>query len=118
MSYIRSFVIGASLPVVILFYIIVLNITNKNFSYEKYSIMAPLYFGIMNVISLYLANKFNLSLRNRLFFTSIVSFILVIIFARMTKAYRNINWNMYYLSIIVLHMFAYNFIIYNLEKLV
>lgn len=120
MDYLKSFVIGSSFSVFIIFYLMVFNLSNniKQYSNEKYAIIAPFYFGIMNVISLYIGKKFDLTLRERLLIISVTSIILVISYVKIFNVYNltNSEWNTYYLTIIITHLFAFNIIIYLLEK--
>jgi hypothetical protein len=78
-----------------------------------------LYIGLMNMISALLANQFGWSLRERLFYISIVSGIIVSTFSTLSNAYNFPNkkdWYKYYLKIMLKHFFTYNGIIYLLEK--
>ena len=77
-DYIRSFIIGASLPVMIpyLLGLFILNDKYKNFSnkhFEGYVIVAPLYFGIMNTLFLYFSKRYDWTLQERLLYAGIVS---------------------------------------------
>ena len=62
MKYLKEFIIGSSIMVVLPFYYIVYNSkSKKTYSYYLYTLAAPLWFGIWNIISLIIAEKFNLS---------------------------------------------------------
>ena len=104
-EYIRSFVIGSSLPVFIPFFLKVANINDKykNYSYESYSIIAPLYFGILNIISLLISKNFNLTTKQRCFFTSIISPLLVILFVKLVGSYNynQTDWLYYIFNIFI-----------------
>lgn len=119
MSALKSFVIGSSFPVFILFFLAVRNISNdtKNYSYDDYTIVAPIYLGTMNVISLYLSNYLNLSLRERYLLIGIISPIIVIVFGRLINSYNYTNeeWLKYSIRLIIKHFTIYNVIMYNLE---
>lgn len=121
MNYLKSFVIGSSWGAVIMFYATVFNInTNiRNYSDKQYAMIAPLYLGIMNMASLYLAQMFNLSLQQRLFLISIISIILVISFAKLTNVYNftTNEWKTYYIGVVVHYLIVFNIIIYGLERL-
>src|SRR4029078_1265178 len=113
-----SFIIGTSIIVLFLFYIGVIYNKNKTYSFELYVFLAPLYFGLMNAISKYIANKYNINERKRLLITSIISAILISTLATLKPAY-NYNqkeWIRYYIYIFIKHLFIYNIIIYYLEK--
>ena len=62
-NYLKGFIIGSSLPVFALFLYNVSKMKNINYSYENYSLLAPLYFGIMTCFILLLQNKTKMSLR-------------------------------------------------------
>ena len=69
MKYLREFVIGSSwLVFVQSLYMAIYNRPEKNWSYEKYSLIAPVWFGIWNVISLMFAEYFGLNIRMRFIF--------------------------------------------------
>ncbi len=120
-EYIRSFIIGTSLLVVLQFYLSVRHISDtvKNYSYKNYTIIAPLYFGIMNALSLYVGKKYGWSLRERLFYTSIFSGLFVPLFTYATKSYnfKNISeWVTYAIKVFIRHFITYNLIIYSIEN--
>lgn len=121
MGYLKSFIIGSSWFVFVLFFISVMKISNKikNYSYESYTIIAPLYLGLMNAFSLYLARTFNLTLRQRYILIGLISPIIVIIFARITNSYNFSpnQWYSYYLRITIKHFLIFNIIVYYLELL-
>jgi len=117
-QYIESFVIGSSFPVFVLFFYGVLNLKNRNFSYEDYTFKAPLYFGILNVLSLYIGNKFGLSLQQRLFITSLISSFYIISTIKKSKAWNfktEKRWYLQYILVFLSHLFTFNVIIYFLE---
>lgn len=122
-EYLRSFVIGSSFPVFFLWFLRVRNIKKKSWTYENYSLINPFYFGMMNMISLYLSKKYKeleWDLRKRLIVIGIISPLLVSTLTTIFNFYSFTNvsqYLMYYLKIFIWHFFTYNFIIYNLENL-
>ena len=74
-EYLRSFVIGSSCLVFLPYFYIVSNFDPRqfNFDYTLYTYFAPIALGIMNLISLLLAKKFNISTKNRFLYTSIIA---------------------------------------------
>ena len=120
MDYLRSFVIGSSFLVCVLFFFGVQNVAPniKNYTYEDYTLVAPVYLGLMNAFSLYLAKKFSLSLRMRYIVIGIISPLIVISFARLSNSYNftNDKWKTYYMKLIMKHFMIFNIIVYNLEK--
>ena len=117
MSYLKSFIVGSSYPVFVLFFINVQRI-EKNYKYEQYTLIAPLYFGLINMLSLYIQNMFTLDFRQRYIYISILSSIIVSNIAYFSNAYNYtvLQWIWYFFRIFVLHFITFNFIIFNLQK--
>lgn len=117
-TYLKSFIIGSSLIIVLPFYLSVQNIKLKNYSYQNYILIAPFYFAVMNVLSLFLSINYNWSLKQRLLYISLMSPLIVITFAGLTNSYNFTakQWSLYALRIILMHFLTYNVIIYLLEK--
>jgi len=123
MKYVRDFVIGSSFIVVAPFLAWTGYPHKKNtmqYSYYHYSLVTPIWFGVLNVLSSIMGKKFNLTKRERFFIISIISGLGVIIGARNFKFYiRNTNeWYTYSLYIMVNHLLVWNIVIYNLDKYV
>lgn len=119
-EYLKSFIIGPSYPVFILFFkqILLLNDEIRNCTYEKYTIVAPLFLGAVNVLSFYIGNKLGMSLEKRLLYTSILAAILVMIYASIKKSYNMTNqqWRRYYAQVMMTYLVTFNVIIYAIEK--
>jgi len=116
--YLKEFVIGSSYPVSLLFFLVVMNISDKNYSYESYTLIAPVYLGLMNVLSAYLQNKFDLTLRERFYLIGIISPVIIVLFAYFYKAYpftTTKQWLTYAIRLIIKHFLIFNLIVYNLE---
>ena len=80
MDYLRSFAIGTS-GIVSFQHLAALALKDKNyydFSFKLYSIVAPIYFGLMAILSTYLRKSNNWSLEKSLFITSIISIVFVV----------------------------------------
>ena len=73
MKYLRDFIILSSILIILPFYYSTYNSSQKTYSYYNYTLLAPLWFGLFNVISLIIAEQFNLSKRLRFFTISIIS---------------------------------------------
>lgn len=120
MDYLRSFTIASSWLVFVGFFLRVANIppSIRNYSYEFYTVAAPLYFGIMNMLSLYLAKHLDLSLRQRMLLISVISILVVLMIAVGAKSYDwdQFDFKWYAFRIFVFHMLAYNVVIYLLER--
>ena len=122
MEYLRAFVIGSSMLVFLPHFIAVANLdeTKMNYTYKQYTFVAPLYYGIMNMISLYLALLFHLSDRNRYLLIGTASPLLVVSFSYLFKTYtyENKEWINYAIGLFVKHFLIWNVIVYNLNKFV
>ena len=120
-DYVLSFVIGSSILVYMMWVLSLrrLDMDYYNFSGYNYFILAPLYFGIMNVISFYLAKKTGASDLTRLLVTSVISSLIVI---NLVYRYKLYNWKdknkkyKYPLMSITGHLITYFIIIYVLER--
>lgn len=106
MNFIKHFIIGSSFPIILPFFYIVghklSEEEDKNYELRKYILIAPLYLGLMNVIR----NRYKLSLPQ----ISVISTVIVSIFAKYTKSYNFTTfqeWFFYILSIFIQHTIAY-----------
>lgn len=115
---ILAFIIGSSYVVTLPFFLRVMNVKNKNYSYRSYTVIAPIYMGLMNMFALYLRNRYNLSLEKSLGVTSLISSILIILWATASKAYSNQNIVIYSIEIFIRHFITFNVLIYILYKIV
>ena len=119
MKYIKEFVIGSSLPVFLPFFYIVQNSKSiKTYSYYHYTLLAPLWFGLWNMISLIIAEKFGLSKRLRFLIISIISYLSILVIVTYTKKYKftSAEWRKYYLNQLIRYFIVWNIVIYNLDK--
>lgn len=113
---VRAFVIGSSFVTALPFELAV--ILMGQIDYKKYSFAAPLYFGVMNVISAWLFPD-EITLSQRLWWTSIFSILFVLGLVRVTKPYpfvTKMQWVEYATGLCILHLFVWNYIIAFLEK--
>ena len=118
MKYLKEFIIGSSFPVVASFYYGAYH-REKNFEYFPYTLAAPIWFGIWNILSLLIAEKYKLSLRMRFLVVSILSVISIAILQQtflFPYNYTKEEWNYYYTQQFIKYMITWNLIIYNLEK--
>ena len=66
MKYLKQFIIGSSYPVFFSFYYSVKNSQpKKTYKYYDYTLAAPVWFGVWNIISLILAERLNLTINMR-----------------------------------------------------
>jgi len=119
MKYLKELIIGSSFPVVVLFYYGSYYNTKKTYDYFQYTLAAPIWFGVWNMISLIIAEKYNLSKRSRFLIVSILSVLSIGILQQtilFPYNYTIEEWNEYYIYIFIKYMFVWNIIIYNLDK--
>jgi hypothetical protein len=119
-EYLRAFVIGSSFLVFLPFFYSVYNFKKEkfNFSYDIYTFLAPPALGIMNVISLLIANKFNISKKNRFLLTSFIAPTLVLLTVVFLNIYNYTfeEWVSHTVQLYLLYFIVVNVIIYNLDK--
>lgn len=121
-NYLRAFVIASSILVVLPHFIGVaqLDTTKMNYTYEEYTIVAPIYYGLMNMISLFLAISLNLSSRERYILNGTISPLLVISFSYLSNAYiyDTEEWLKYGIHLFIKHFLIWNVVIFLLDKYV
>lgn len=117
MESLKHFLVGASWPVFILFFMSVLKIKPeiRNYRYETYTLVAPVYLGLMNVIGkMFFKEK-------QYLYTGLMSGSIVAIIATLLKSYNFTTmkeWIRYYVSVVLRHLIAHFVIIQNLELLI
>jgi len=121
-EYLRAFVIGSSFIVFAPFFYVIYNLNSKskNYTNTEYSVIAPLGLGIINVISLLIANLFGLSRRMRYLVASILTPICLINIAYFLKLYNfsTKSWFRYGLNVFLFYFFILNVVMYFLDKYV
>ena len=120
MKYLKQFLAGSSSIVVIPFYYGFNKLKRKEYSFFNYSIIAPLWFGIWNVLSFILAEQLKLSIKQRFLFISLISCLSIVIFNKYNNTYdfTNKQWQKYYSMMIFAYLFTWNIVIYNIENLI
>tara|TARA_Y100000992_G_C21259673_1_gene490556 strand:+ start:43 stop:504 length:462 start_codon:yes stop_codon:yes gene_type:complete len=89
------------------------------YTYYSYTLTLPIYFGILNIISLIIADHFKLSKRMRFVIIAIISSIIIMITTTIDNIY---NWTtkreqiQYYINLFIGYMFLWNIIVYNIDK--
>ena len=120
MKYIKQFIIGSSLPSVLLFYNFVYNMKkNIKYTYYQYTLFAPFVLGMANVASLIIAEKCDLSYEDRFRLITILLYLYTIIVIHILKLYNFNNMKeriKYYISLLILYIIVWNYIIYSIEK--
>ena len=122
MEYLRAFVIASSFLVFLPHFIAVagLDETKINYTYKQYTFVAPLYYGLMNMLSLYIALQFHLSNRQRYLVIGTLSPLIVISFSYFFKTYdyKGNEWLQYGLGLFIKHFLIWNLIVYTLNEYV
>jgi hypothetical protein len=122
MEYLRAFVIGSSFLVFLPHFIAVagLDESRLNYTYKQYTFVAPLYYGVMNAISLYIALRLKLSDRQRYILIGVLSPLIVISFSYLFKTYdyQGPQWMTYGAGLFVKHFLIWNIIVYYLNRVV
>ncbi len=119
-EYLRAFVIGSSYLVFFPHFLAVGMADEKqlNYTYKQYTFVAPLYLGLMNMISLFFANTYNLSRRTRYILFGSISPLIVSSFSYLfqTYNYSTEKWIIYVIGLFSKHFLIFNIIIYSLDK--
>ena len=120
MKYLKQFVIGSSIIPTIWYLFSVKNNDRKTYDYFNYSIVAPIWFGLWNMLSLYIAESHGLDMNKRFLVVSILSAFAIMIIAKMMKSYdyTEEEWMKYNVYIFIKYMIVWNLIIYNVERLI
>jgi len=119
-EYVKDFIIGSSWPVFILYFYGVSKFPDniKNYSYTKYTFIAPLILGLFNVMGHIMANAFGLSRTQRFVLTGIVSAICVASFITLFKMYNfstQDEWITQYITLLIIYIFVFAIIVNNLD---
>jgi len=122
MEYLRAFVLGSSFLVFLPHFIAVAGLDEAkiNYTYKQYTFVAPVYYGVMNMISLYLALLFNLSNRKRYLLIGTISPFIVISFSYLFKTYdyQGDEWLQYGIGLFFKHFLIWNIIVYSLNEFI
>lgn len=119
MNLLRHFIIGGSFPIVFSFYYSVFyQQPKKNYSYFNYSMIAPVYLGLFNVILNVVGNKYKWSMLKRYLIFSIISWLTTITISTNLKSYNFTpkEWNRYYIYLLTKYIIVWNILVINLEK--
>ena len=119
MKYLKQFVVGSSFLVFFQFYYSAKNHQpKKTYDYYRYTLVAPIWFGLWNIISLIIAEKYKLNFEKRFLLISFISALSIMIISTKLRSYnftRN-EWYKYYVYILIKYLFTWNVIIKNIEK--
>ena len=120
--YLRAFVIGSSFFVFAPFFWAVSRFKPEqfHFSYIPYTFLAPFALGMMNVVSLVIAEQYHLSMRYRHLVMSLIAPTIVLATIIVFKIY-NYTMKEWIRHIVLLYLFyfvIFNVIVFNLDKYV
>lgn len=122
MEYLRAFVIGSSFLVFLPHFLAVAGLDERklNYTYKQYTFVAPLYYGLMNMLSLFIALQFGLSSRQRYLLIGTLSPLIVISFSYtfQTYDYKGSEWLKYGVGLFMKHFLIWNLVVYFLDKYV
>lgn len=118
-EYIKAFTIGASWPAFVLYFYAVANYGEiRNYSFENYVFIAPLFLGLLNMFGLFISNEYNLSRRKRFILTGLIGATFVSIFITLTNAYNfksKEKWIEQYIGLYLIYMFVFVIIVNNID---
>ena len=111
-KYLRAFIIGSSFPAFVLFFIRVYYLEHRNYSYFHYTLIAPVYLGLMNTLSLLLQEQYHLTDDQRYNYITLISVSIVFLFAYLINAYKfTVTERLFYLlRLLLLHGTVYQII--------
>ena len=117
---INQFIAGSSFLVVAPFFYGFNKIKKNKNAFYKYSFIAPLWFGLWNIISLLIAKILGLNKRMRFLLITLVSWIFAISYAKYKNVYdfSEKDWKKYYFYMFLAYLVVWNIIIYNVENLI
>lgn len=114
-----SFLIGSSYFVLAPHVLRLLSLNPKHvkFSMNQYILIAPIYLGLLNVVSEFVTPN-SITLENRLLYTGITSGIFVFLLNFFLQNYvrTSFGWLFYFITIVLHHIIDQRFIVYFLEK--
>jgi len=121
--YLRAFVIGSSAFVFLpYFYLVsVLKSSDFNYDYKSYTFLAPVALGCMNVASLMMAERFNLSANRRFLYAGFIAptIVLAAVFYFQSYNYTTIHeWAKYMILLYLLYFLVFNYVLFYLDKYV
>ena len=116
MKYLKEFILGSSYLVFLPFYYTVYNSqSKKTYSYYHYTLAAPVWFGLWNIVSLIIAEKFGLSKRMRFLIISIISSLSIMTIASYFKTYNFTTHRM--VEHIIFNIFVKYLLLWNIVSI-
>ena len=123
MEYLKHFLVASNPitiipPIYFLYYMKNYSIVKDkiNYSLKGYLLSLTLFLGFSNLLSFICFNHLGINNRLRFFITSIITLSITITYVNIKKVYyfTKKQWEKYYLSLTIAHLFMWNIIIYNL----
>uniref|UniRef100_A0A6C0JG45 Uncharacterized protein n=1 Tax=viral metagenome TaxID=1070528 RepID=A0A6C0JG45_9ZZZZ len=118
MKYLKQFIIGSSFLIFApFFWLVDKNLTKKTYTYFDYTVTAPIYFGVWNVLSLIIAEYFGLTMRERFLVVTPLAALNIVLFAKLYKKYdfNKKEWLEYATLLYAMYLVLWNVIVYYLE---
>jgi hypothetical protein len=119
-GYLRAFVIGSSFFVFFLFFFFVSQFDPKKFHYpyKNYTLIAPLFLGIMNMVALWIERTWHLTRRMKYFIVSILAplCVLTVVYLANIYTYTRADWISHIISMFIVYSFICNVILYELDS--
>jgi hypothetical protein len=122
-EYLRAFVIGSCFFVIFPYFYVVSNFnpSKSNINYSLYTYYAPLWLGLFNVLSLFIAKQFKLSKRMRFITIGILapsSIAIFLIIIGKVYNYTTAQWIRHIFILYLFYLFMFNCVVYLLDKYV
>jgi len=129
--YLRSFVIGSSVLVFLPFflalntnsawlskYIAALDPAKRNYSFNSYAMVSPIFLGVANMISLYFALQYDWSITTRYLWTSatVPKFIILYVYFANLYKFNYTDWFIYSCLLFMVHFIVWNVVVAYLER--
>ena len=121
--YLRAFVIGSSAFVFLPYFYLVSGFkpSKFNYDYQTYTFLAPVALGCMNVASLMMAERFNLSANRRFLYAGFIAptIVLAAVFYFQSYNYTTIHeWVKHMILLYLLYFLVFNYVLFYLDKYV
>lgn len=114
MDIVKQFIIGSNGLIAIMFYLIYFNIPNniKTITNEKYALLPPLYFGLMNIFMIGIKKYYKLDDITTILLAGFMSSFFVYMIAYFNNIYKieKKEWIVYYATLVVLHFITFSVI--------
>lgn len=112
LDYLRAFLLGSTLPITLHYFVQLWFYRQKktlNYSYHLYSIIAPIYFGLMSMLALTLYRVFGLTRQTAFVTVFLLSASFINLLNRVTNIYEltEEGWQRYYIETFLRHGWSF-----------